>query len=130
MQDWEKLITLLFASRGAKVVVNDLGGTFDGKGISARAADEVVAEIKAAGGEAVANYDSVVDGEKIVQTAIDTWGRIDIIVNNAGILRDISFAKRPNKIGIWFIKYISWDHTKLLKLLGLTCANNDMEELL
>eukprot|EP00942_MAST-04A_sp_MAST-4A-sp1_P014856 g14856.t1 len=88
-----KAHAMLFASRGAKVVVNDLGGTFDGKGASARAADEVVAEIKAAGGEAVANYDSVVDGEKIVQTAIDTWGRIDIIVNNAGILRDISFAK-------------------------------------
>ena len=88
-----KAHAMLFASRGAKVVVNDLGGTFDGKGASARAADEVVAEIKAAGGEAVANYDSVVDGEKIVQTAIETWGRIDIIVNNAGILRDISFAK-------------------------------------
>ena len=73
--------------------MNDLGGSFDGKGASSRAADKVVDEIKAAGGEAVANYDSVTDGEKIVQTAIDTWGRIDIVVNNAGILRDISFAK-------------------------------------
>lgn len=64
-----------------------------GSGASSKAADNVVNEIKAAGGEAVANYDSVEDGDKIVKTAIDTWGRIDIIINNAGILRDVSFAK-------------------------------------
>src|SRR3954470_6616681 len=77
---------LLLASRGAKVVVNDLGGSAHGAGKSPSAADKVVEEIKAKGGEAVANYDSVEDGAKIVQQALDTWKRIDIIVNNAGIL--------------------------------------------
>lgn len=87
---------LHLAARGAKVVVNDLGGAVDGSGGDNRAADVVVEEIKAAGGEAVANYNSVsdVDGAKaIVQTALDTWGRVDILINNAGILRDKSFAK-------------------------------------
>ncbi|HEV7558961.1 MAG TPA: SDR family NAD(P)-dependent oxidoreductase, partial [Kofleriaceae bacterium] len=84
---------LLLASRGAKVVVNDLGGGFTGEGKSASAADKVVAEIKEAGGEAVANYNSVEDGDQIVKTAIDTWGKIDILINNAGILRDVSFQK-------------------------------------
>ena len=84
---------LLLASRGAKLVVNDLGGSRAGDGKSSAAADAVVAEIKSAGGEAVANYDSVEDGAKIVQTALDTWKRIDIVVNNAGILRDTSFQK-------------------------------------
>ncbi len=84
---------LLLASRGAKVVVNDLGGGIDGGGKSSKTADVVVDEIKAAGGEAAANYDSVVDGDKIVQTAMDSFGRIDIVINNAGILRDSSFAK-------------------------------------
>jgi 3-hydroxyacyl-CoA dehydrogenase/3a,7a,12a-trihydroxy-5b-cholest-24-enoyl-CoA hydratase len=84
---------LLLASRGAKVVVNDLGGSFTGEGKSASAADKVVAEIKDKGGEAVANYNSVEDGDQIVKTAIDTWGKLDILINNAGILRDVSFAK-------------------------------------
>src|SRR5271155_1833798 len=84
---------LLLASRGAKVVVNDLGGSHTGAGKSSAAADAVVEEIKAAGGEAIANYDSVEDAAKIVQAALDTWGRIDILVNNAGILRDTSFQK-------------------------------------
>lgn len=84
---------LLLGSRGAKVVVNDLGVGLDGSGGSGRPADLVVEEIRNGGGEAVANYDSVTDGDKVVQTAIDTWGRIDIVVNNAGILRDVSFAK-------------------------------------
>lgn len=83
----------LLAAHGAAVVVNDLGGGIDGGGKSSKAADLVVEEIKAAGGNAVANYDSVVDGDKIVQTAMDHFGRIDILVNNAGILRDSSFAK-------------------------------------
>lgn len=83
----------LLASRGARVVVNDLGGSVHGEGASASAADEVVASIMGAGGEAVANYDSVTDGDKLVQTAMDTWGRVDIVVNNAGILRDVSFQK-------------------------------------
>ena len=84
---------LLLASRGAKVVVNDLGGTFSGDGESTKAADTVVEEIRAAGGEAVPNYNSVVDGEQIVRTALDEWGRVDIVINNAGILRDTSFQK-------------------------------------
>src|SRR5688572_33150590 len=72
---------LLFASRGAKVVVNDLGGGAFGGGKSSAAADKVVEEIKAAGGSAVANYDSVEDGDKIVKSAIDAFGRIDIVIN-------------------------------------------------
>ena len=94
---------LLLASRGAKVVVNDLGGTFTGEGKSASAADKVVAEIKEKGGEAVANYDSVEDGDKIVKTAIDAFGRIDILINNAGILRDVSFQKMTQ--GDWDLVY-------------------------
>lgn len=88
---------LLFGSRGAKVVVNDLGGSAFGEGKSSAAADKVVAEIREAGGEAVANYDSVEDGDKIVQTALDSFGRIDIIINNAGILRDVSFHKMTDQ---------------------------------
>ncbi|MBX3246644.1 MAG: SDR family NAD(P)-dependent oxidoreductase [Myxococcales bacterium] len=84
---------LAFGARGAKVVVNDLGGDIHGGGASARAADLVVEEIRAAGGEAVANYDSVTDGAKIVQSAIDAFGKVDVVVNNAGILRDVSFHK-------------------------------------
>jgi NAD(P)-dependent dehydrogenase (short-subunit alcohol dehydrogenase family) len=88
---------LFFASRGAKVVVNDLGGSVQGQGQSSQAADLVVKEIKDAGGEAVANYDSVEFGEKIVKTAIDAFGRVDIVINNAGILRDVSFGKMQTK---------------------------------
>ena len=82
---------LLLASRGAKVVVNDLGGSTAGEGKSSETADLVVEEIKQAGGDAVANYDSVEDGDAVVRTAMDTWGRLDIVINNAGILRDKSF---------------------------------------
>ena len=84
----------MLASRGAKVVVNDPGGSVDGTGGANSAADRVVAEIKAAGGEAVANYASVAvyaQAESIIKTAMDTWGRLDILVANAGILRDKSF---------------------------------------
>ena len=84
---------LLFASRGASVVVNDLGGGRHGDGSSTKTADIVVEEIRRNGGKAVANYDSVLDGAKIVKTAIDAFGRVDVVVNNAGILRDKSFAK-------------------------------------
>ena len=87
---------LLLASRGAKVVVNDLGGDVHGVGGSVSAAQKVVDEIRAAGGEAIANGASVTDFEavqKMVQQAMDTWGRVDILVNNAGILRDKSFGK-------------------------------------
>jgi NAD(P)-dependent dehydrogenase (short-subunit alcohol dehydrogenase family) len=84
-------IALLMARQGACVVVNDYGGTESGQGGSSGPADEVVGEIKAAGGRAAANYDSVATmagGQRIVQTALDAFGRIDIVVNNAGILRD------------------------------------------
>lgn len=84
---------LLFASKGAKVVVNDLGGGRDGDGKSSRAADNVVDEIRKNGGVAVADYNSVVEGEKVIKTAIDNFGRVDVLVNNAGILRDKSLVK-------------------------------------
>jgi NAD(P)-dependent dehydrogenase (short-subunit alcohol dehydrogenase family) len=85
---------LLLASRGAKVVVNDLGGARDGSGGGTAMADHVVNEIKEAGGEAVANYngvDSAKGGEAIVKTALDAWGKVDIVIANAGILRDRAF---------------------------------------
>jgi 3-hydroxyacyl-CoA dehydrogenase/3a,7a,12a-trihydroxy-5b-cholest-24-enoyl-CoA hydratase len=113
---------LLLASRGAKVVVNDLGGTHTGGGRSSAAADKVVEEIKAAGGEAVANYDSVEDGVKIVQTALDSFGRVDIVVNNAGILRDVSYAKmspddwdliyRVHVLGAHRVTAAAWPHLR------------------
>ena len=74
-----------FARRGAKVVVNDLGGSVSGEGSDQGAADSVVEEIISANGHAIPNYDSVVDGEKIVQAALDEWGRVDVLLNNAGI---------------------------------------------
>lgn len=90
-----KAHALEFARRGAKVVVNDLGGSVDGSGES-DAADQVVAEIKAAGGEAIANKASVSDREgaaSIISDAVEAFGTVDILVNNAGILRDKSFKK-------------------------------------
>lgn len=87
---------LALAARGARVVVNDLGGARDGSGGSSSAAEAVVAEIKAAGGEALANGASVTEADAVqamIDQALDRWGRIDILVNNAGVLRDKSFAK-------------------------------------
>src|SRR6478672_4791700 len=87
---------LELARRGAKVVVNDLGGSVDGSGAHSEAALAVVEEIKALGGEAMSNSSSVTDDAgvaKMVQDAMDAWGRIDILVANAGILRDKTFAK-------------------------------------
>ncbi|MGD8905181.1 MAG: SDR family NAD(P)-dependent oxidoreductase [Anaerolineae bacterium] len=97
-----RIYALELAKRGARVVVNDLGGARDGTGTSSRPADDVVREITDAGGTAVASYDSVTTtegGHRIVQTAIDHFGRLDILINNAGILRDKSFAKMEP--GMW-----------------------------
>lgn len=89
-------IAKLMAKEGAKVVVNDIGVGLDGRGADTTPAQEVVNEIKKAGGAATANYDSVVEfasAAKIIQCALDTFGRIDAVVNNAGILRDVIFHK-------------------------------------
>lgn len=86
---------LALAARGARVVVNDLGGARDGTGSSLSAAESVVAEIEAAGGEAMANGADVTDADAVkemVDAAIEAWGRVDVLINNAGILRDKSFA--------------------------------------
>ena len=92
-----RAIAELCAAQGAKVVVNDLGGSADGEGSGdAHPAEEVVDAIRKAGGQAVANFDSVADAgpaANIIKTAIDSFGRIDCVINNAGILRDRSFGK-------------------------------------
>uniref|UniRef100_A0A146PI63 Peroxisomal multifunctional enzyme type 2 n=1 Tax=Fundulus heteroclitus TaxID=8078 RepID=A0A146PI63_FUNHE len=117
-----KEYALAFASRGASVVVNDLGVDTKGGGRSSAAADKVVEEIRAKGGKAVANYDSVEDGEKLIQSALDAFGRIDIVVNNAGILRDRSFARtsdldwdlihRIHLRGSFLVTRAAWNHMK------------------
>src|SRR5664279_5122973 len=90
---------LMLAQHGAKVVVNDLGGSLSGEGSDSRVADEVVKVIQKNGGEAVANYDSVAESDSaaaIIKTAIDSFGRLDILVNNAGVLRDkMMFSMAP-----------------------------------
>ena len=107
---------LLLASEGASVVVNDLGGARDGGGSGSAMADGVVKEITAAGGQAVANYDSVATiegGENIMKTALDTYGQLDILVNNAGILRDKTLAN---------IDEDSWDIVVQVHLKGTYCV--------
>ncbi|WP_409487638.1 SDR family oxidoreductase [Pseudomonas promysalinigenes] len=113
---------LLFAARGARVVVNDLGGSAQGEGASASAADQVVAQIRAAGGMAVANHDSVIEGARIVEQALDCFGRVDVLVNNAGILRDKAFHKmddsdweqvyRVHVEGAYKITRAAWPHLR------------------
>ena len=107
---------LLFAKEGAAVVVNALGGARDGAGGGHSMADQVVKEIKAAGGQAVANYDSVatVDGGKnICKTAVDAFGKVDILVNNAGILRDKTLVNTDEA---------SWDVVIQVHLKGTYCV--------
>jgi len=112
----------LLAARGASVVVNDLGGSRSGEGQSSKAADVVVEEIHKNGGKAVANYDSVEFGDNLVKTALENFGRIDIVINNAGILRDKSFARtsdndwdlvhRVHLKGAFSVTRAAWPHMK------------------
>ncbi len=107
---------LLFAKEGAAVVVNDLGGARDGAGGGHSMADQVVKEIRAAGGQAVANYDSVATvegGANIAKSAIDAFGKIDILVNNAGILRDKTLVNTDEA---------SWDIVIQVHLKGTYCV--------
>ncbi|MBU1171939.1 MAG: SDR family oxidoreductase [Proteobacteria bacterium] len=111
-----KCYALEFAKRGAKVVVNDPGGALDGSGQNAAAADLVVKEIIDAGGIAVANHDSVASrqgGENIVKTALDQFGTVDVLVNNAGIIRDKSILK---------ITEDDWDAVIAVHLKGAFCV--------
>jgi 3-hydroxyacyl-CoA dehydrogenase/3a,7a,12a-trihydroxy-5b-cholest-24-enoyl-CoA hydratase len=111
-----------FGARGAKVIVNDLGGGAFGEGSDQRVADVVVDEIRAAGGEATANYDSVTDGDRIVQTALDAYGRVDVVINNAGILRDKTFHKMTDEDwdliydvhvkGAYKVTHAAWPHMR------------------
>ena len=109
-------IALMAAEEGAKVVVNDLGGNTDGTGTT-NIADEVVEEIKARGGEAVSNAESVADvsgGESLVQTAVDAFGGMDVLVNNAGILRDKT---------IFNMEESDWDAVLAVHLKGHYCCS-------
>ena len=117
---------LAMAKEGGKLVVNDLGGSRDGSGTGSAMADAVVEEIKSAGGEAVANYDSVASvegGENIVKTAIDAFGQLDVCVNNAGILRDKTLSKLDEGM---------WDSVIAVHLKGTYCVSraafNHMKE--
>ena len=107
---------LLFAAEGAKVVVNDLGGTGDGSGSDGGPAHEVVAEIEAAGGEAAAHTDDIstwAGAESLVATAVDAFGRLDVLVNNAGILRDAFIASMTEE---------QWDAVIKVHMKGHFCA--------
>jgi NAD(P)-dependent dehydrogenase (short-subunit alcohol dehydrogenase family) len=117
---------LALSRAGAKLVINDLGGSRDGSGKGSAMADHVVEEIRAQGGEAVANYDSVADvaaGERIVQSAVDAFGQLDIVVNNAGILRDKTLSKMEEAL---------WDIVVSVHLKGTFCVSrpafNHMKE--
>ncbi|MCP3913498.1 MAG: SDR family NAD(P)-dependent oxidoreductase [Actinomycetia bacterium] len=116
---------LEFARRGARVVVNDLGGAVDGTGGDKEPAQQVVEEIEAMGGEAVADANSVgteAGGEAIIKTAIDAFGQVDIVVNNAGILRDKTFHKMTDDLltpvidihlkGAVYVTRPAWEHMR------------------
>jgi NAD(P)-dependent dehydrogenase (short-subunit alcohol dehydrogenase family) len=108
---------LALARAGAKLVVNDLGGARDGTGKGSAMADQVAEEIRALGGEAVASYDNVADvagGERIVKTAVDAFGQLDVLVNNAGILRDKTLSKMDEPL---------WDVVVAVHLKGTYCVS-------
>ena len=109
---------LEFAHQGAKVVVNDLGAEVDGTGSSSGVVGEVVDAIRAGGGEAVANGDDVADWEgaqHLVSTALETWGRLDVVVNNAGILRDRMLVSMTEQ---------DWDLVIRVHLKGTFCVSH------
>jgi NAD(P)-dependent dehydrogenase (short-subunit alcohol dehydrogenase family) len=117
---------LALARAGAKVVVNDLGGARDGSGKGSAMADQVVEELRALGAEAAASYDNVADvagGERIVKTAVDAFGKLDVVVNNAGILRDKTLSKMEEAL---------WDVVVAVHLKGTYCVSkpafNHMKE--
>jgi len=110
--------SLALAAEGAAVVVNDLGGARDGTGAAHNMADTVVAEIKAAGGEAVANYDNVATmqgGLGILKSGVDAFGHVDVLINNAGILRDKSFKNTTEDL---------WDPVIAVHLKGTYCVTH------
>ena len=114
---------LALAAEGAKIVVNDLGGSVLGAGDDASPADDVVNEIVAAGGEAVANYGnvtSVIDGEGMVRQALDAFGRLDIVVNNAGNIRNQLFVKMSEE---------EWDSVIAVHLKGLFAVTKQAAEI-
>jgi len=115
---------LALAKEGAKVVVNDLGGARDGAGAGKAMADVVVDEIKKAGGQAAANYDSVATveaGKNIFKTAMDAFGQVDILINNAGILRDKTFNKMSEA---------EWDSVIAVHLKGAFCVTQPVAQYL
>ena len=109
---------LALSAEGAAVVVNDLGGARDGTGEGQNMADKVALEVKAGGGEAVANYDNVATvegGQNILKTALDAFDHVDILINNAGILRDKSFANTTEEL---------WDSVVAVHLKGTYCVTH------
>lgn len=114
---------ILLASLGARVIVNDLGVDVDGEGPSSRAAQDVVAEIHAAGGEAVANFDTVASwngAEQIIQAALDSYGRLDVLINNAAVFKqrnfidltpeDLAQMMEVNALGTMYVAKAAWPH--------------------
>ena len=119
-----RMYALELAKRGAKVVVNDLGVSRDGAGTDHSAADRVVGEIIENGGQAIANYDSVTSmegGKNMVQTAVNKYGKIDILINNAGILRDKSFLKMTEE---------DWDSVIAVHLKGAFCVTQPAAQIM